>query len=403
VRADLGWRLDPSIAFLNHGSFGACPDPVLAVQNDWRDRLEREPVTFLQRELEGHLAEARAAVGGFLGADPDGIAFVANATAGLNAVLGSLPFTPGDEILTTDHEYNAALTTMQAAARRTGGRVVIAAVPFPIGDPEDAVTAVMAGVTPRTRLAVISHVTSSTGLVLPIDRIVKALGEQGIDTLVDGAHAPGVIPLDLDVLAAAYYTGNGHKWLCGPKGSAFLWVRADRRERVHPAIVSHGANDPRSDQPRFRLEFDWTGTPDPTAVLALPAAIDWMARQVPGGWPEIMRANRDLAVAARDRVAHALGVDAPAPDSMIGSMAAVPVPGLTTDDEAAALHQALFDDHRVEVPVGGWPVRGARPRPGDRPRLVLLRVSAQRYNDAGDIDRLTAALRREVTRWRRAG
>ncbi len=392
MRADLGWRLDPSVAFLNHGSFGACPEPVLAAQRDWRDRLEREPVTFLERELEGHLADARAAVGRFLGADPDGLAFVANATAGLNAVLGSLPFEPGDEVLTTDHEYNAALTTMEAAARRTGARVVIAPIPFPIGDADDALVSVLDAVTSRTRLVVISHVTSSTGLVLPVDRIVRALADRSVDTLVDGAHAPGVVPLELDALGAAYYTGNGHKWLCGPKGSAFLWVRADRREGIHPAIVSHGANDPRTDLPRYRLEFDWTGTPDPTAALALPTAIDWMARQVPGGWPEIMRANRHLAITARDRVAEALGVDAPAPDTMLGSMAAVPVPGLTTDTGAAALHEALFRRYRVEVPVGGWPARGARPRTDDPPRLVLLRVSAQRYNDEGDIDRLVTAL-----------
>lgn len=393
MRADLGWRLDPEVAFLNHGSFGACPEHVLAVQRDWRDRLEREPVTFLERELEGHLADARAAVGRFLGADPDGLAFVANATVGLNAVLGSLSFDAGDELLTTDHEYNAALTTMRVAARRTGARLVIAPVPFPIRDADDALAAVLAAVTPRTRLAIISHVTSSTGLVLPVDRVVSALADRGIDTLVDGAHAPGVVPLELDRLGAAYYTGNGHKWLCGPKGSAFLWVRADRREGVHPAIVSHGANDPRTDSPRFRLEFDWTGTPDPTPSLALPAAIDWMARQVPGGWPEIMSANRDMAIRARDRIAQALGVEAPAPDAMLGAMAAVPVPGLATDDEAAALHEALFRDHRVEVPVGGWPARGARPRPVDQPRLVVLRVSTQRYNDEIDIERLITGLR----------
>jgi isopenicillin-N epimerase len=403
VRADLGWRLDPSVAFLNHGSFGACPEPVLAVQREWRDRLEREPVTFLERDLEGLLGDARIAVGRFIGADPDGLAFVANATAGLNAVLGSLPFEAGDELLTTDHEYNAALTTIQAAARRTGARVVLAAMPFPIGDADDALAAVLEAVTPRTRLAVISHVTSSTGLILPIERIVTALAKRGIDTLVDGAHAPGAVPLAIDALGAAYYTGNGHKWLCGPKGSAFLWVRADRRDRIHPAVVSHGANDPRTDPPRFRLEFDWTGTPDPTAALTMPAAIDWMARQVPGGWPEIMSANRDLAIAARDRVAAALGVEAPAPDSMIGAMASLPVPGLATDDEAAALHAALFTDHQVEVPVGGWPTRGARQRVDDRPRHVVLRVSAQRYNDDDDIERLIVGLRREVTSRRRAG
>ena len=251
--------------------------------------------------------------------------------------------------------------------------------------------------TPRTRLAILSHVTSPTGLVLPIERIVRELDARGIDTLVDGAHAPGMVPLALDELAAAYYTGNGHKWLCGPKGAAFLWVRADRRERIHPTIVSHGANATRTDRPRFRLEFDWVGTGDPTAALTLPAAIDWMARLEPGGWPAVMAANRALALEARDRLVAALGGPSPVPDALMGSMAAVVIPGLGTDREAAWLHEELFDADRIEVPVVPFPVPGARPRPTDPPTSVLVRVSAQRYNDSGDIERLVAALGRRLT------
>jgi isopenicillin-N epimerase len=381
------------VTFLNHGSFGACPEPVLAVQREMRDRLERQPVRFLDRDLPGLLDDARLRVADFLGADPDGLGFVANATTGVNAVLRSLRFAPGDELLTNDHEYNAILTTLRETARRDGAQVVIARVPFPTLGDDEVVAAMLAAVTPRTRLAVISHITSPTALILPIERLVQELHARGIDTLVDGAHAPGMVPLALDTLGAAYYTGNGHKWLCGPKGSAFLWVRADRRDAVRPTVISHGANDPRTDRPRFRLEFDWTGTTDPSAALALPAAIDWMAAQDPGGWPAIMAANHALAVAGRDLLATTLGVPAPAPDAMLGSMAALPIPGLETDAAAVALHDALIDEDRIEVPIPTWPVRGARDRPDDPPTSVLVRVSAQRYNERADIERLATALR----------
>jgi isopenicillin-N epimerase len=381
------------VTYLNHGSFGACPDPVLAVQRELRDRLERQPVRFLDRDLPRLLDDARHRVADFLGADPDGLAFVANATTGVNAVLRSLRFAPGDELLTNDHEYNAILTTLRETAHRDGAQVVIARVPFPTLGDDEVVAAMLGAVTPRTRLAVISHITSPTALILPIERLVRELDARGIDTLVDGAHAPGMVPLALDTVGAAYYTGNGHKWLCGPKGSAFLWVRADRRDAVRPTVISHGANDPRTDRPRFRLEFDWTGTTDPSAELALPTAIDWMAAQEPGGWPAIMATNHALAVAGRDLLAAALGVSAPAPDGMLGSMAALPIPGLATDAAAAALHDALADEDRIEVPIPTWPVRGARDRPDDPPTNVLVRVSAQRYNELADIERLAAALR----------
>ena len=397
MRTDLGWTLDPAVTFLNHGSFGACPAPVLAVQREWQDRLEREPVSFLDRQLEGLLDHARLALGAYLGADPAGLVFVHNATTASNAVLRSLRFERGDELLTCDHEYNATLNTIRATADRDGARMVVAALPFPTAGADELVDAVLAAVTPRTRLAVLSHITSPTSLILPIERIVRELDARGVDTLVDGAHAPGMVPLALDELGAAYYTGNGHKWLCGPKGAAFLWVRTDRRERIHPTNVSHGANATRTDRPRFRLEFDWVGTGDPAAALTLPAAIDWMAALEPDGWSAVMAANRALALEARDRLVDALGGPTPAPDDLIGSMAAVPLPGLRTDQDAASLHETLFDEDRIEVPIVSWPVPGARPHPTDPPTSVLVRVSAQRYNDPGDIARLVAALGRRLT------
>ncbi len=392
MRHDLGWHLDPGIVFLNHGSYGACPEPILAAQRERRARLEFEPIRFLTHDLSGYIAEARDAVGAFLHADPAGLAFVPNATTGIDTVLASLRFAPGDELLTDDHEYNATLNALRAAASRDGARVVVAAIPFPVESADQVVEAIAETVTPRTRLALLSHVTSTTGLVFPIERLVAELRERGVETLVDAAHAPGMVPVDVDALGAAYWTGNGHKWLCGPKGAAMLWVRADLREGIHPLVISHGANEPLASSTRFRIEFDWMGTADPTAALTLPDAITWMAAQVPGGWPEILAANHALAVRGRDRLIGALGIPVPAPDSMLGSMAGVPVAALATDVEAAAFAQRLYAEDRIEVPITGWPVRAARADGRDAPRAAVLRISAQRYNEPSDYEALASAL-----------
>ncbi|HEY0443205.1 MAG TPA: aminotransferase class V-fold PLP-dependent enzyme, partial [Candidatus Limnocylindrales bacterium] len=222
------WLLDPAVTFLNHGSYGACPRPVLEAQAAWRERMEREPVRFLGRDLERFLEAARADVGAFLGANPDDLAFVTNATTGVNTVLRSLRFEPGDELLATDHEYNATLNALAEIAARDRATVRIAHVPFPLRDPDQVTAAILGAVTPRTRLLLVSHVTSPTGLVFPLGDIVRELAARGVDTLVDAAHSPGMVPVDLDALGAAWWTGNAHKWLCAPKGAAVLHVRRDR-------------------------------------------------------------------------------------------------------------------------------------------------------------------------------
>ena len=384
------WLLDPRIVFLNHGSFGATPREVLAVQDGYRARLEQEPVRFLVRELEPLLDAARARLAAFLGADAAGLAFVPNATTGVNAVLRSLALAEGDELLVTTHEYNACRNALDAVAARTRARVVVADIPFPVASAGDVVERVMAGVTARTRLLLIDHVTSPTALVLPVGDLVRALAARGIDTLVDGAHAPGMLPLDLGGLGAAYYTGNLHKWVCAPKGCAFLHVREDRRDSVRPLVVSHGANSPRADRSRYHLEFDWTGTFDPTGWLAVPAALDFMGALLPGGWPALMERNRALARRGRDILAAALGVAPPAPDAMLGSMAALPLPDGSATTAASLygdpLQDALLERHSIEVPVVPWP----------RPPRRLVRVSAQAYNEEGEYERLAAALLAEL-------
>src|SRR5580698_6202617 len=267
------WLLDPKTIFLNHGSFGACPRHVLKCQGEWRSQIERHPVQFLVRELENYLDATRECLAQFAGANPDDLAFVPNATTGINTVLRSLKFKPGDELLVTNHEYNATRNALDFAAKNFGARVMVARLPFPFHKRDELMEAVLKQVTSRTRLAVLDHVTSQTGVVMPIQSLVEELNRCGVEVLVDGAHAPGMVPLNLNQLGAAYYTGNCHKWLCAPKGVAFLHVRHDKQKSIRPLVISHGANSKRTDRSRFQLEFGWQGTSDPSAALSVPEAI----------------------------------------------------------------------------------------------------------------------------------
>jgi len=379
------WLLDPAITYLNHGSFGAAPKAVLAKQSELRAQLESEPVRFMVRELEPLLDEARAVLAEFVGADTESIAFVPNATAGVNAVLRSLDLDLHDELLVTSHEYNASRNALDYVAGLVGAKVVAVDVPFPIASPDEVFDRVMERVTERTRLFLVDHVTSQTGWIFPIARLIDALKQRGIDTLVDGAHAPGMFPLNLDALGAAYYTGNLHKWVCAPKGAAFLYVRANRRRGIRPVVISHGANATRTDRSRFHLEFDWPGTWDPTACLSVPTALRFMNDIVDGGWPEVMRRNHDLALRARDILCACLGIDRPAPDEMLGSMAAVPLPDgkpFVPSLYGEPLQDALFFEHAIEVPIHPWPHQPKR----------VLRISAQLYNTIEDYEKLANAL-----------
>lgn len=379
------WPLDPSVAYLNHGSFGACPKAVLEKQAALRAELEREPVDFLWRTLPARLAESRAALGAFLGADPDDLAFVPNATAGVNAVLRSLDLSAGDELLTTSHVYPACRRAMEYVAARSGARVVVADVPFPLASEDDVVGPVLAAASPRTRLALVDHVTSPTALVFPVARLVAELRARGVETLVDGAHAPGMVPIDLDLLGAAFTTGNAHKWLCAPKGAAFLHVRRDLQASVHPTAISHGWSPDAG--ARFRAEFDWTGTADPTPFLAIPAAIAFLGSLLPGGWSEVMARNRALVLEARRILLEALGGSPAAPASMVGSIASVPLPAPAPGSPAATLgHEGLMNwirERGVEPWLYPWPCAGG----------MLVRVSAQLYNSREEYVRLAALLR----------
>jgi isopenicillin-N epimerase len=383
------WDLDPNVVFLNHGSFGACPRVVLEQQQALRAEMEAEPVRFVHRQAEARLDAARAELAAFVGCAADDLAFVANATMGVNTVLRSLPFAPGDELLTTDHEYNACRNALDFVAARTGAHVVVAPLPFPLRSPQQVVDSVLAHATVRTKLCLLDHVTSPTGLVLPVATIVAALRERGIETLVDGAHAPGMVPLDLAAMGVAYYTGNCHKWLCTPKGSALLYVRADRQAAIRPLSISHGANSNRTDRSRFRLEFDFTGTDDFTPFLCLPAALRFLGSLLPDGMPALRQHNRELALRGRARLCAAVGSEAPAPAEMLGSLASVLLPPSAEPTVSPfgldPLQVRLFERHHIEVPVMRWP----------QPCLRLLRISPQIYNSMEQYEYLATTLAAE--------
>lgn len=383
------WSLDPSVTFLNHGSYGACPLPVQRAQQRFREQLERQPLRFFMREFEALLDASRRSLAAFVGAQADELVFVPNATTGVNAVLRSLSFNPGDELLTTNQEYNACRNALDFIASRTGATVVIVTIPFPLESPDQIVEAVIKRVSSKTRLALLDHVTSKTALIFPLQPLVHELAARDVDTLVDGAHAPGMVPLNLHEIGATYYTGNCHKWLCTPKGAGFLSVRRDRQSAIRPLTISHGANSCRTDKSRFQLEFDWMGTDDPTAYLCIPEAIEFLGSLLPGGWTQLMENNRAKALWARRLLCETLNVSPPCPDEMIGSMAVVPLPQELSGYESVGqvrewpvLQDLLCDRFNIEVPVIPWTT----------PFQHIVRVSAQLYNTPEQYHYLAKAL-----------
>lgn len=394
------WRLNPEVVYLNHGSFGACPAEVLEAQSRYRAMMELEAVDFFTGRLEGLLDEARRSLAGFLNCGAGELALLPNATIAVATVLRNLKLRPGDEILVNDHEYPACRHNFQRAAEEAGATLVVASLPFPVRSEAELIEPILAKVTGRTRIALLSHVTSPTAIVLPVERLCAELEKRGVLTLVDGAHAPGFVPVDLGKMRPAFYTANCHKWICSPKGSAFLYVREDLREGFRPLALSNNAVSGRPGRDRFLVDFDYVGTQDYTAVIAIADALRHMAGLVEGGWPEIMRRNRTLALEARDLLCRELGVEPPVPDSMLGPMCTLILP---PHEEARrerlmrrptryhdALWDRLRDEHRIETPIWGLAGRPHR----------FVRISAQLYNALGQYEYLAGALKAELARER---
>lgn len=379
------WHLDQETTFMNHGSYGACPRVILDSQTQIRQKLERQPVKFFIQELLPRMDAVRHRLGQFLKTDPNTIALIPNATQGVNTVLHTYPLKPGDEIIVTNHGYNACNNAAAFIAKERGAIIKEATVAYPVQSSEQILEAIESVITAKTKLAIIDHITSPTAVITPIQDIVELLNQKGIDTLVDGAHAPGQIPIDLQTLGAAYYTGNCHKWLCTPKGSAFLFVREDKHNEVRPLAISHGANAPTAERSFFRNEFDWQGTHDPTAHMVIPEAIDLLASWASGGWDEIQNRNHDLALRARDILCEALQISPPVPNQLFGSMVAIPLNAkvLPGGFPNAGLQKILMDDYQIEVPVFDQPYSP----------IKTLRISAQLYNDISQYEYLADALK----------
>jgi isopenicillin-N epimerase len=363
--------------------------------------LESEAMEFLIHRAQPLIDRSREILCELIGAAPSEVVFVNNATAGVNAVMRSLRFQPNDEILTTSHEYNACRNVADYVSGLFGAKVVEVPLPLPIDSADRIVEAVMARVTPRTKLVMLDHVTSPTAIVFPIEEIIRQLNERDIDVLIDGAHAPGMIPLNLRRLGAAYYTGNCHKWLCAPKSAGFLYVRPDRQEGIMPPIIGHGYNKPRLGYNRFQDLFDWPGTFDPSAWICVGRSIEFLGGLLEGGLPALMQRNHDLAVWARRMFLERFGragfqsaenaANNPmCPESMLGSMSAVILPfdiGNQLDETTSPtpthwLCGELRNQHGLEAVVYHYPA----------PPQGILRVSAQAYNSPEQYERLAEVL-----------
>jgi len=378
------WPIDPQAVYLNHGSFGACPSYVLERQSYYRQQMERHPIRFLIRELPALVEAARERLAAFVHASPADLVFVPNATAGVNTVFRSLRLSPGDEILITNHIYGACRKAAAFVCEQSGATLVEANYDFPMTSPDLITEAVLEKVSPRTRLALIDHITSATGIIQPVHSIVKALEAKGIDTLVDGAHSPGSIDLNVSDIGAAYYTANCHKWLCAPKNAAILVVRKDRQKDIFPLIISHAGHH----EADFPERFYWPGTTDFTPALCTVDAIDYLSGLLPGGWPAILRRNHDLCIEGRNLLCRTLGITAPCPDEMLASMATLPLPDpprmrLPDYKSTDALQNILYYEFGIEIPVMYW----------SSPPRRFLRISTQLYNSFAQYEYLAEKLK----------
>ena len=384
------WSFDSSRLFLNHGSFGACPDFVIEEQRKWQNLMEKEPVRFFEELMPDLLLKSREALGTFLSCSPNDLAFVSNATSGVNTILRSLHFEQGDEILVPNHAYQACRNSIDFVAQRSGATVVVVPIPFPIDSPQTVIDVMKSARTERTKLVMIDTVTSPTGLRMPFEELTSFFEDQGVEVLLDAAHGIGMIPLDLETLGASYVTSNCHKWLCAPKGTAFLYVREDKQNKIQPLTISHGHTFPLGNTTRFRHEFDWTGTQDISGWCALPAVIEEMAKLVDGGWEAIMQHNHDLALQGRDILCERLGIEQPCPDEMIACISTIRLPGEIPSKEKMhepdPLHHILSEKYNIQVPVWSWPSPAGR----------YLRISAQLYNSIEQYEQLADALVNEL-------
>ena len=372
--------LEDDVTFLNHGSFGATPRTVLDIYQQYQRRLERQPVRFLQRELPKLLADSRASLAEFVGCRSDELVFVRNPTFAANTLARCLPLGPGDELLTTNHEYGACRFAFRCMSQQRGFRIVEHDIPLPPPTNVEIVDQFWQRVNKKTKAIFLSHISSPTALRLPIDAICQRARNAGITTFVDGAHAPGQIELDLAAVGADFYTGACHKWLCAPKGASFLYARRNQQHLVHPLIVGWGWGDERTIKvgSDFLDGHQWLGTTDPSAYLSVPAAIEFQRQH---DWPSVRQRCRLLARTAVQRAATVTGMPPAVPPEFHLQMGLIELP---PDTDLPQLKNRLYDNHRVEIPVVAWQDR------------KFLRISVQAYNSSRDVETFVKALTEEL-------
>lgn len=382
--------IKPGLTMLNNGSYGLTPQVVRDAQRALRERMEEDPVRFFKADLEDYCDDTRKAIAGFTNTRAENMALVPNGTFAVATVLNNLDLSPGDEILVTDHEYMATFNELGKVCRHTGAKVVVAKIPFPEVSPEQVVESVVGSMSDRTRIVMISHIASASALIMPVAEIVAAAKERGIATFLDGAHTPGQIDLNIGKLDPTWYAASCHKWLMCPKGTGFIYASPNRKEGFKPMVLSCRVHEQRPERDAFLCDFDYTGTNDYTGNLVIPVAIEHLGVQMPGGWPELRKRNHDLAVAGSKIVCDAIGIEQHVPESMIGSMVSIPLPGACEPSKllGEGLWDRLYLNHGLQVPV--WDLPGVHPR--------MTRISAQLFNTIEDYQRLGEALRVELGR-----
>lgn len=380
------WQLDENIIFLNHGSFGATPTLVLEEQRRWQNLMEAEPVRFFEEIAPNALLESRKAISKLLNCDHDDLALIENATSGVNTILRSLQFNPGDEIIVTNHTYQACRNSLDYVAKKSSAIVVVCDIPFPVKNSQIIFDKIVSCVNKNTKLAMIDTVTSPTGLKLPFEKIVKKLEAMGVKVLLEAAHGIGMFPMDLEEIGASFTISNCHKWLCSPKGVAIMHVRKNLQELIHPLTISHGMTFPLGETTRFRHEFDWTGTRDVSGWCVLPFLINYLENLIDGGLNEIMSLNNKLVLKGREIICKKLNIEKPCPDEMISCIATLKLPGNAVNGiplhEPDPLHISLLEEYNIQVPVWYWP----------NPEGRYLRISAHLYNHDSEYEYLADAL-----------
>ncbi len=367
--------LDPSITFLNHGSFGATPKAVFAEYQRWQMEMERQPVEFLGRRMAGLLAESRKVLGAYLGTHADNLVYTQNVTISLNIVARALELGEGDEVLASNHEYGAMDRTWRFLAKEKG--FIYVNQPVELASQADFVESFWQAVTPRTRVIFVSHITSPTAIIFPIQEIIRRAREKGILTIIDGAHVPGQLPLNLDSLGADFYGGNLHKWLCGPKGAGFLYARPEMQKLLKPLVVSWGYESITPGSSTFVDHHEWWGTRDMAAFLSVPAAIEFQEKH---HWDDVRAACHQLAVNAQIGICDLTGLSPlhSSADTWFAQLTAAPLPA---DTDIITLKKRLYDEYRIEIPLIEWNSH------------KLIRVSIQGYNSPEDVEHLLSALK----------